>query len=216
VLVCAPSNVAVDENNKAKLEQVTRDVKTIKESNWCHRHRRKVDSSILLASGMTRGGPSYSCKAGVLDYGRKIETESAFSNVDRFGAGGASMFLEQLRDNFLILQAFIASMACYNFPLLANVPLWNSKGYIIALLLHIALSEPLYYWIHKMFHRDYLFYQLSYSPPFLRSASILLQFSRVALNERFSFFGNVSLGSSVSLSELREMYHVVRYCFDET
>ncbi|GMQ09694.1 hypothetical protein CsSME_00052972 [Camellia sinensis var. sinensis] len=35
------------------------------------------------------------------------------------------------------------------------------------------------------------------------------QFSRVAQNERCSFFGNVSLGSSVSLSELREMYHVV-------
>ncbi|KAF5188450.1 NADPH:adrenodoxin oxidoreductase protein, partial [Thalictrum thalictroides] len=38
---------------------------------------------------------------------------------------------------------------------------------------------------------------------------VVNQFSRVALNERFSFFGNVSLGSSVSLSELREMYHVV-------
>ncbi|GMQ09693.1 hypothetical protein CsSME_00052972 [Camellia sinensis var. sinensis] len=36
------------------------------------------------------------------------------------------------------------------------------------------------------------------------------QFSRVAQNERCSFFGNVSLGSSVSLSELREMYHVTR------
>ncbi|CAK9138333.1 unnamed protein product [Ilex paraguariensis] len=35
------------------------------------------------------------------------------------------------------------------------------------------------------------------------------QFSRVALNERCSFFGNVSLGSSVSLSELREIYNVV-------
>ncbi|KAL7259986.1 hypothetical protein ACSBR1_005780 [Camellia fascicularis] len=35
------------------------------------------------------------------------------------------------------------------------------------------------------------------------------QFSRVAQNERCSFFGNVSLRSSVSLSELREMYHVV-------
>ncbi|KAF5195091.1 hypothetical protein FRX31_015321 [Thalictrum thalictroides] len=59
--------------------------------------RSFISYSILLASGMTRGGPSYSCKAGVLDYARKIETESAFSNVDRFGAGGASMFLEQLR-----------------------------------------------------------------------------------------------------------------------
>ncbi|XP_059638171.1 NADPH:adrenodoxin oxidoreductase, mitochondrial isoform X2 [Cornus florida] len=35
------------------------------------------------------------------------------------------------------------------------------------------------------------------------------QFSRVAQNERCSFFGNVSVGSSVSLSELRQMYHVV-------
>ncbi|XP_052182326.1 NADPH:adrenodoxin oxidoreductase, mitochondrial isoform X2 [Diospyros lotus] len=35
------------------------------------------------------------------------------------------------------------------------------------------------------------------------------QFSRVAQNARCSFFGNVSLGSSVSLAELREIYHVV-------
>ncbi|KAF9603913.1 hypothetical protein IFM89_038823 [Coptis chinensis] len=38
---------------------------------------------------------------------------------------------------------------------------------------------------------------------------VVNQFSRVALNERCSFFGNVSLGSSVSLSELHDMYHVV-------
>ncbi|KAM7509543.1 hypothetical protein LguiA_019996 [Lonicera macranthoides] len=35
------------------------------------------------------------------------------------------------------------------------------------------------------------------------------QFSRVALNERCSFLGNVNLGTSISLSDLREMYHVV-------
>ncbi|GLT98547.1 hypothetical protein SLE2022_160470 [Rubroshorea leprosula] len=35
------------------------------------------------------------------------------------------------------------------------------------------------------------------------------QFSRVAQNERCSFFGNVNLGTSVSLSELRELYHIV-------
>ncbi|CAL5444419.1 unnamed protein product [Camellia sinensis] len=39
------------------------------------------------------------------------------------------------------------------------------------------------------------------------------KFSRVAQNERCSFFGNVSLGSSVSLSELREMYHVVMLAY---
>lgn len=37
------------------------------------------------------------------------------------------------------------------------------------------------------------------------------QFSRVAQNERCSFFGNVSLGSSITLPELREMYNAVRY-----
>ncbi|KAK4402382.1 NADPH:adrenodoxin oxidoreductase, mitochondrial [Sesamum angolense] len=35
------------------------------------------------------------------------------------------------------------------------------------------------------------------------------QFSRVARNERCSFFGNVCLGSSVTLPELREMYNAV-------
>ncbi|KAL6518003.1 hypothetical protein OROMI_033704 [Orobanche minor] len=38
---------------------------------------------------------------------------------------------------------------------------------------------------------------------------VINQFTRVAQNERCSFFGNVSLGSSVTLSELREMYNAV-------
>jgi len=38
---------------------------------------------------------------------------------------------------------------------------------------------------------------------------VVNQFSRVAANERCSFFGNVSLGNSVSLLELREIYDVV-------
>lgn len=40
---------------------------------------------------------------------------------------------------------------------------------------------------------------------------VINQFSRVAHNERCSFFGNVSLGSSISLSELRQIYHVVSW-----
>ncbi|CAA6660997.1 unnamed protein product [Spirodela intermedia] len=35
------------------------------------------------------------------------------------------------------------------------------------------------------------------------------QFSRVASNERCSFFGNVSLGRDISLSEIREIYDIV-------
>uniref|UniRef100_A0A2N9H213 NADPH:adrenodoxin oxidoreductase, mitochondrial n=1 Tax=Fagus sylvatica TaxID=28930 RepID=A0A2N9H213_FAGSY len=38
---------------------------------------------------------------------------------------------------------------------------------------------------------------------------VINQFSRVARHERCSFLGNVTLGSSVSLAELRELYHVV-------
>ncbi|KAF5735046.1 NADPH:adrenodoxin oxidoreductase mitochondrial [Tripterygium wilfordii] len=38
---------------------------------------------------------------------------------------------------------------------------------------------------------------------------VINQFSRVAKHERCSFFGNVTLGSSVSLWELRELYNVV-------
>lgn len=41
--------------------------------------------------------------------------------------------------------------------------------------------------------------------------NVINQFSRVAENDRFSFFGNVTLGSSVSLSELRELYDVVSF-----
>lgn len=40
---------------------------------------------------------------------------------------------------------------------------------------------------------------------------VINQFSRVAQTGRCSFTGNGSLGSSVSLSELREIYDVVRY-----
>lgn len=43
---------------------------------------------------------------------------------------------------------------------------------------------------------------------------VVNQFSRVASNERCSFFGNVSLGSDVSLSELRDMYDVVSFKSD--
>lgn len=47
------------------------------------------------------------------------------------------------------------------------------------------------------------------APDHQETKVVINQFSRVGLNERCSFFGNVNLGSSVSLSELREMYNVV-------
>ncbi|KAE8056816.1 hypothetical protein FH972_013553 [Carpinus fangiana] len=72
-------------------------------------------------------------------------------------------------DNFIILQALIASMASYMFPFLENLPLWNAKGFIAVLTLHMAVSEPLYYWVHRFVHGShYLFthyHSLHHSSP---------------------------------------------------
>ncbi|XP_019453866.1 PREDICTED: protein ECERIFERUM 3-like isoform X2 [Lupinus angustifolius] len=71
-------------------------------------------------------------------------------------------------DNFLILQALVGSIAFYMFPFLQHLPLWNLKGVIVVLMLHVGVSEPLYYWVHRKFHRDYLFinyHSLHHSSP---------------------------------------------------
>ncbi|XP_058113921.1 very-long-chain aldehyde decarbonylase CER3 isoform X2 [Magnolia sinica] len=65
-------------------------------------------------------------------------------------------------DNFLILHAMISAMACYTFPSLTNLPFWNLKGCIFALVLHMVVSEPLYYWLHKRLHTEYLFTNYHY------------------------------------------------------
>ncbi|KAI9125938.1 hypothetical protein K1719_003356 [Acacia pycnantha] len=60
-------------------------------------------------------------------------------------------------DNFLMLQALIASMIFYMFPFLQNLPIWNMKGLIVLVALHVGISEPLYYWVHRKFHCDFLY-----------------------------------------------------------
>lgn len=61
------------------------------------------------------------------------------------------------RDNFLILHAFMAGMACYAFQFLGTLQIWNWSGCVYALLLHIGVSEPLYYWVHRRLHVGSLF-----------------------------------------------------------
>nr|GLL45403.1 protein ECERIFERUM 3-like [Ipomoea trifida] len=60
-------------------------------------------------------------------------------------------------DNFLILQAFMASLGFIMFPETISLPSWDTRGVIAAILLHILVSEPLYYCLHKCFHGSYLF-----------------------------------------------------------
>ncbi|GAB4838179.1 Very-long-chain aldehyde decarbonylase cer3, variant 3 [Ancistrocladus abbreviatus] len=72
-------------------------------------------------------------------------------------------------NNFVLLQAFVAAVACLIFPFLTNhLPVWDIRGLITALMLHVAVSEPLYYFFHRLFHGDFLFthyHSLHHSSP---------------------------------------------------
>ncbi|CAD5335180.1 unnamed protein product [Arabidopsis thaliana] len=59
-------------------------------------------------------------------------------------------------DNYIILQAIIVSLICYMSPplmmMINSLPLWNTKGLIALIVLHVTFSEPLYYFLHRSFH----------------------------------------------------------------
>lgn len=59
-------------------------------------------------------------------------------------------------DNFIILQGLIGYIAIYILPSMP-ISLWDTRGFILALVLHMAASEPLYYFSHRYLHGDYLF-----------------------------------------------------------
>ncbi|KAL0284788.1 UNVERIFIED_CONTAM: Very-long-chain aldehyde decarbonylase CER3 [Sesamum angustifolium] len=71
-------------------------------------------------------------------------------------------------DNFILLQALVAGVALYIFPTSATLAVWNKTGITTAIALHVAISEPLFYTIHKSFHGNYLFtnyHSLHHSSP---------------------------------------------------
>ncbi|PKA65459.1 Protein ECERIFERUM 3 [Apostasia shenzhenica] len=71
-------------------------------------------------------------------------------------------------DNFLIPQILIGAMGFCLFPSLRALPPWDLKGFFIALLLHVGISEPLYYLAHRAFHSGELFrhyHSLHHSSP---------------------------------------------------
>ncbi|KAG8379596.1 hypothetical protein BUALT_Bualt07G0105300 [Buddleja alternifolia] len=77
--------------------------------------------------------------------------------IDQNGVEFNQIDAEWHWDNFLILQAVMASLSYLSFPSLANIPLWDIKGILCCLILHIGISEPLYYWIHRLLHTPILF-----------------------------------------------------------
>ncbi|KAG6480981.1 hypothetical protein ZIOFF_057572 [Zingiber officinale] len=61
-------------------------------------------------------------------------------------------------DNFLILQALVASLVVWQVePALDGVPVVQSKGWLMSLSLHVVVSEPLFYLLHRSYHREYIF-----------------------------------------------------------
>lgn len=63
------------------------------------------------------------------------------------------------RDNFLIFQAVAAAFLCLSFPSLVNLPMWDLRGLLCCLILHVGFSEPLYYWLHRLLHSSTLYEQ---------------------------------------------------------
>ncbi|KAM0041008.1 putative fatty acid hydroxylase, NAD(P)-binding domain superfamily [Helianthus debilis subsp. tardiflorus] len=61
-------------------------------------------------------------------------------------------------DNFVISQALLASLAIYFVPDgFANLPVWETKGLFLIVVIHVLVSEHLYYWVHRSLHGNYLF-----------------------------------------------------------
>ncbi|KAM0880700.1 hypothetical protein ACQ4PT_033398 [Festuca glaucescens] len=60
-------------------------------------------------------------------------------------------------DNFLILHILIASAALYLIRSLRHLPAWDARGLLVAVILHVALTEPLYYAAHRAFHGGRIF-----------------------------------------------------------
>ncbi|XP_020091196.1 protein ECERIFERUM 3-like [Ananas comosus] len=79
---------------------------------------------------------------------RRIFTDSVdFDQIDK----------EWDWDNFLILQCLIGAMSLYTFPALRDLPQWDVWGILLAFFLHVTISEPLFYFVHRAFHRGHLF-----------------------------------------------------------
>ncbi|KAL1554081.1 Very-long-chain aldehyde decarbonylase cer3 [Salvia divinorum] len=71
--------------------------------------------------------------------------------IDQKGVEFKQIDAEWNWDNFLMLQFIAASLLYLNLPL-SDFPIFDSRGFLWCLILHIGISEPLYYWLHRLLH----------------------------------------------------------------
>ncbi|VAI80718.1 unnamed protein product [Triticum turgidum subsp. durum] len=62
-------------------------------------------------------------------------------------------------DNMVIMQTLLGAMAISSpvFPAVSELRAWDPRGWAVALLLHVAVSEPGFRWAHRALHRAPLF-----------------------------------------------------------
>ncbi|CAM9001912.1 unnamed protein product [Rhodiola kirilowii] len=75
---------------------------------------------------------------------RIVKDGSDFKQIDR----------EWDWDNYLILQVTFGFIAYYIFPFMVDLPLWSFGSLLAVLVLHISVSEPLFYWAHRLLHEN--------------------------------------------------------------
>jgi sterol desaturase/sphingolipid hydroxylase (fatty acid hydroxylase superfamily) len=61
------------------------------------------------------------------------------------------------RDDQIILTALLMYVGTAVIPGAQRLPWWNTKGVMLAALLHIGPVEFLYYWFHRALHHHFLY-----------------------------------------------------------
>ncbi|XP_051114036.1 very-long-chain aldehyde decarbonylase CER3-like [Andrographis paniculata] len=80
--------------------------------------------------------------------------------IDQRGIEFTQIDAEWHWDNFLILQALIATFT-WSYKSLSlsesDFPIWDMTGFLFCIGLHALVSEPLFYWMHRLLHSPRLF-----------------------------------------------------------
>ncbi|KAG1327517.1 hypothetical protein COCNU_01G014510 [Cocos nucifera] len=108
-------------------------------------------------------------------------------------------------DNFLILQALIGAMAFCFVPSLRDLPFWDLRGCIVALLFHVGVSEPLFYWVH----RYHSLHHIEKNSNFCLFMPIFDVFGRTLNSKSWELQKEISSGKSKQVPDFVFLAHVV-------
>ncbi|BFI24687.1 aldehyde decarbonylase [Marchantia polymorpha subsp. ruderalis] len=111
--------------------------------NWCF-HMIWVTIMRLTLSQLWQ---IYSRLHGIVKKHQISTVGFTFEQIDR----------EFHSDDYIILQALVATAAHVWVPGFRQLPLWDSRGLVTIILLHVGPTEFVYYWLHRALHTNFLF-----------------------------------------------------------